>query len=181
VHCEDNFMNHQAVVEVMKSIMRLDSLEVFANQQMYELGDTLPDELPLAISKKKINLTTGIWINVEEIDEWPNGVACIQMCANTGGHVGLANILEAFTDLAENTLETTMGRVRCLLGMPLTRDTMRFTTHDVTGFSATKVSSLYRSRLFHSYLMSLEYRGTMPTTSAPRKLSSVVLLRTETL
>jgi cellobiose-specific phosphotransferase system component IIA len=53
VHREDNFMNRQAVMEVMKSIIRLDSLEVFANQQMYESGDTLPDELPLTISKKK--------------------------------------------------------------------------------------------------------------------------------
>jgi hypothetical protein len=60
------------------------------------------------------------------------------MCANTGDHVGLANILETFADLAETTLENTMGRLRCLLGMPLTHDAMRFTTHDVVGLSATR-------------------------------------------
>jgi hypothetical protein len=70
--------------------------------------------------------------------EWPNGVAGIQMCANTGDYIGLARILEAFANLAENTLKTTMGRVRYLLGLPLTRDAMRFTTHGVTGFSATR-------------------------------------------
>jgi hypothetical protein len=33
VHCEENFISHRAVVEVTKSIIRLDNLEVFANQQ----------------------------------------------------------------------------------------------------------------------------------------------------
>jgi hypothetical protein len=48
-HHEDNFANHQAMEEVMESIMQLDRLEVFANQQMCESGDSLPDELHLAI------------------------------------------------------------------------------------------------------------------------------------
>jgi hypothetical protein len=65
-------MNHFAAVEVMQAIIRLNDLEVFANQQMYESGDALADELPLTISKKKINLTTGLWNNVEEIVDWPN-------------------------------------------------------------------------------------------------------------
>jgi hypothetical protein len=137
-HHEDNFTNHQAVEEVMESIMQLDRLEVFANQQMCESGDSLPDELHLAILKKKMNLTTGMWNKVEEIVEWPNGVAGIQMRANTGDYIGLARVLGAFANLAENTLKTTMGRVRYLLGLPLTRDAMRFTTHGVAGFSATR-------------------------------------------
>jgi hypothetical protein len=70
-------MNQYVVVEVMKAIMRLNDLEVFANQQMCESGDTPPDELPLTISKKKINLTACLWSNVEEIVDWPNGVAGI--------------------------------------------------------------------------------------------------------
>jgi hypothetical protein len=116
-HHEENLMNHQAMEEVMESIMELDRLDVFANQQMYESGDSLPDELHLAVLEKMMNLTTGMWDNVEEIVEWPNGVAGILMCANTRDYVGLAQILEAFANIAENTLKTTTGRVRYSLGL----------------------------------------------------------------
>jgi hypothetical protein len=85
-----------------------------------------------------MSLTTGIWNNVEEIVEWPNGVVGILMCINTGDYTNLAQILEAFTNFAETALKTTMGRARYLLGLPLTYVTMRFTTHGVTGLSATR-------------------------------------------
>ena len=85
-----------------------------------------------------MNLTTGICNDIEEIVEWPDGVAGILLCINKGDCADLIRILEAFANFAENTLKTPMGRVRYLLGLPLTCDTMRFTTHDVAGLSATR-------------------------------------------
>jgi hypothetical protein len=118
--------------------MELERLHVFSNQLMYESGESLPDELHTTVLKKKMNLTTGIWNNVEEIVEGPDGVAGILLCINKEDCTNLMQILEAFANFAESTLKTTMGRVRYLLGLPLTCDTMRFTTHDVAGLSATK-------------------------------------------
>jgi hypothetical protein len=134
---EKDFMNHQAMAELMEEVMKLECLHVFKDQQVYESGESLPDELHATVLKKKMNLTTGVWNDVDEIVEWPDGVAGILSCINKGGCANLIQILEAFANFAENTLKTPMGRVRYLLGLPLTYDTMRSTTRDVQGLSAT--------------------------------------------
>jgi hypothetical protein len=85
-----------------------------------------------------MNLTTGVWNDVEEIVEWPDGVAGILTCINKGDCANLIRRLEAFANFAGNTLKTPMGRVRYLLGLPLTYNAMGFTTHDVAGLSATR-------------------------------------------
>ena len=92
----------------------------------------------MSILRRKIDLTIGMWNDAPDLVGWPNGVAGIQMCAEAGDNEGLANILDVFADLAEAVLMSTMGRVRYMLGLPLTYDAMRFTSHDVTGLSVTK-------------------------------------------
>jgi hypothetical protein len=138
VRGEENYVRQEIMGDVMKAIMRLDALDVFANQQMCESGDAPPNEQLVSILKRKIDLTIGIWSDAPDIVEWPNGVAGIQMCAEAGRNEGLANRLDVFANLAEVVLISMTGRVRYKLGLPLMYDAIRFTSHDVTGLSVAK-------------------------------------------
>jgi hypothetical protein len=89
----------------------------------------------MSILRRKIDLTIGMWNDAPDLVGWPNGVAGIQMCAEAGDSEGLAQILDVFADLAEAVLISMTGRVRYMLGLPLTYDAMRFTSHDVAELS----------------------------------------------
>jgi hypothetical protein len=144
IHCEANYTRKEYVAEVMKAMMRLEALDVLTRPKIYEESEGRhpheSDDAPAAyeLLRRTIGLTMGVWNDTPDLVGWPSGVAGVQKCTLTGDNVGLANLLEAYADLAEAVLTSVMGRVHYMLGLPFTCDAMRFTSHNVTGLSVAK-------------------------------------------
>jgi hypothetical protein len=144
IHCEANCVPEEYVTHVMEAIMTLEALDVFAQRKIYEDSEGRrpyeSDDAPAAyeLLRRLIDLTMGVWGDTPDLVGWPSGVVGIQKFSVAGDNVGLANLLEAFADLAVAVLASAMGRVRYMLGLSLTCDAMRLTSHNVTGLSVTK-------------------------------------------
>jgi hypothetical protein len=144
IHCDANYMAAEETLNVMKALMKMESMDVFGQQKAYEnCGGRHPYEPPEAsaacdLVRKTINFTLGVWGDTPTVVGWPHGVLKIQKSALGGDHLGLADLIEVFAELAVAVLKSTMGRIRYLMGLPLTKNTMRHTSLNVTGSFLTK-------------------------------------------
>jgi hypothetical protein len=94
-----------------------------------------PDDGPIVykLAQEKSNFTHGVWNDIGALSKWPWGNLCLHRSALGGDDVEIADLLEAIAKIAEKVLQSPMGRIRYLLGLPLTEDTQRLVSTSIAG------------------------------------------------